>query len=160
MKAEFINPFLTATVTVFQKMLGCTLTRLTPFIKRGSQPEYDVSGIIGLSGKAKGTVVLSMSREAALAAAEALLGERPTELNADVSDAIGELTNIIAGNAKAKMEELAMSVSLPTVITGRNHTVEFPRKVTPICIPFDCEWGFVSVEVGLVESVVPEAVGV
>ncbi len=107
--------------------------------------------MIGLSGKAQGTVVLGLSREAALSAAEALLQERPAEINGDVTDAVGELVNIIAGSAKAKLEHLQLSVSLPTVITGKNHCVEFPTKVTPICIPFASAWGEITVEVGLRE---------
>ncbi len=149
MKAEYINPFLTATISAFETMLGRTLTRGTPFIKKGSQPEHDVSGVIGLSGEAKGTVVLGLDRDAAISAAEALLQERPPEINGDVTDAIGELANIIAGSAKAKLEDLKLSVSLPTVITGKGHCVEFPQQVTPICIPFESAWGPVTVEVGL-----------
>ena len=107
--------------------------------------------MIGLSGKAQGTVVVGLSREAALSAAEVLLQERPPEINGDVTDAIGELVNIIAGGAKAKLEHLDMSVSLPTVITGKSHCIEFPTKVTPICIPFESAWGEITVEVGLCE---------
>jgi chemotaxis protein CheX len=59
MKVEYINPFLTATIDVFNTMLRCPLTRGKPFAKGGPQPQYDVSGIIGLSGTAKGIVVLS-----------------------------------------------------------------------------------------------------
>jgi len=152
MNVEYINPFLASAISVFDRMLGCELTRRAPFVKRGAQPEHEISGVIGLSGKAKGTVVLSLSRDAAIAATEVLLGERPKELNSEVSDAIGELTNIIAGNAKAKLESLALSVSLPTVVIGKNHVVEFPTKTTPICVPFDCKWGYVSVEVGFIEQ--------
>lgn len=152
MKAEYINPFLTAAISAFDTMLGCTLTRGTLYVKNGSQPEHEVSGIIGLSGKAKGTVVLGLGREAALSAAETLLEERPPEINADVTDAVGELANIIAGSAKAKLENLSLSVSLPTVITGKGHCVEFPRQVTPICIPFESKWGPITVEVGLIEQ--------
>jgi chemotaxis protein CheX len=142
---------LTSTISAFQTMLGCTLTRGTPYTKSGVQPEHEVSGIIGLSGRAQGTVVLSLTREAALNATAVLLEERPAEINGDVTDAIGELTNIIAGGAKAKLEHLALSVGLPTVITGKAHCVEFPKKVTPICIPFDSEWGVITVEIGLSE---------
>ena len=60
--------------------------------------------------------------------------------------------NIIAGNAKAALEHLDLSVSLPTVITGKNHCIEFPTKVTPICIPFTSPWGDIAVEVGLLET--------
>ena len=44
-----------------------------------------------------------------------------------------------------------MSLSLPTVITGKAHCIEFPTKVTPICIPFSSAWGDITVEVGLCE---------
>ncbi len=59
---------------------------------------------------------------------------------------------MIAGSAKAKLEEFSLSVSLPTVITGKGHCIDFPRQITPICIPFDCPWGQVAVEVGLTDS--------
>ena len=62
-----------------------------------------------------------------------------------------KLTNIIAGGAKAKLEHLALSVSLPTVIVGQGHVMEFPQTVSPVCIQFDCPWGYVAVEVGLIE---------
>ena len=73
MKAEYINPFLSATVSVFDTMLGWQLRRRDPFVKEGLRPEHEVSGIIGLSGKAKGTVVLSLNKEAALQATSVLL---------------------------------------------------------------------------------------
>jgi len=151
-KVEYINPFLAATINVFDTMLNCPLTRGQPFLKDGSQPQHEVSGIIGLSGKAKGTVVLSLSREAALEAAAAMSGERSDSINADVRDAIGELTNIIAGSAKVKLEQLALNVGLPTVITGKGHCIDFPKQITPICIPFDGPWGAVAVEVGLTDE--------
>jgi chemotaxis protein CheX len=151
MKAEYINPFLSSTFSVFDTMLHCKLERGSPYLKNGTQPQHQVSAIIGLSGKAQGTVVLGLSREAALGAAEAMLQERPPEINGDVTDAVGELVNIIAGGAKAKLEHLQLSMSLPTVITGKGHSIEFPSKVTPICIPFVSPWGDVTVEVGLCE---------
>lgn len=158
MKVEYINPFVKAVLSVFSTMVHCDLTRGEPYAKGDFQPVHEVSGIIGLSGKAKGTVVLSLDREAAMRATEAMLGERPLFINADVTDAVGELTNMIAGNAKAYLEQYALSVSLPTVITGRGHCIEFPKNTPAICIPFDCEWGTVTVQVGLVELEAPVVV--
>jgi chemotaxis protein CheX len=93
-----------------------------------------------------------LGREAAIQATEVLLLQRPPEINSDVTDTIGELVNIVAGGAKAKLERLQMRVGLPTVVTGRSHCIEFPSRVTPICIPFDSDWGAVTVEVGLTEK--------
>ncbi len=152
MKAEFINPFLASTISVFDTMLGWKLMRGTPYVRDCSQPQHEVSALIGLSGKAQGMVVLGLSREAALSAAEVLLQERPPEINRDVTDAVGELVNIIAGSAKAKLEHLELSVSLPTVIACRDHCIDYPSRVTPICIPFSSPWGEITVDVGLCET--------
>ncbi len=159
MKVEYINPFLASMISVFDTVLGCAVTRGTPFLKHGAQPEYEISGVIGLSGKAKGVVVLSLCREAALSATEAMLGERPPEINSDVTDAVGELANMVAGSAKAKLERLEMSVSLPTVIVGKSHSIEFPKAIVPICIPFDSPWGPVAATIGLVEQPLPAEKG-
>jgi chemotaxis protein CheX len=141
-----------ATTSVFATMLGTTLSPRDPMSGSG-KPAHDISGIIGLSGDAKGLVTLSLSREAALSATEALLGERPAEIDASVADTVGELTNMVAGMAKGKMAGLTLNISLPSVVTGTNHCVVFPKEVSPVCIPFDSPWGPIVVEFGLTESV-------
>ena len=125
MKAEFINPFVCAAVDVFSTMLDCDLTRGKLSINASFQPAHDISGIIGLSGKASGTVVVSLDRNVAITATERMLGQRPEAIDNDVIDAVGEMTNMIAGKAKAGLEHLAMTLALPTVITGKNHVIRF-----------------------------------
>ncbi len=159
MKVEYINPFIIATVKVFDTMLGMEVHRGAPSLKNGVQPSHEVSAVIGLSGRAKGTVVLGLGSEMAIQIAAALLQEQPPELNADVADAMGEMANMIAGHAKAQLEHLNLSLSLPTVVTGKGHCVEFPRNAMRISIPFSCAWGSLDLEVALSEvSSSPEAV--
>jgi chemotaxis protein CheX len=146
---RLINPFIQSTMSVFALMLNCKLTRGEPRLKQKLQPEFEVSGIIGLSGKAKGTVVVSLERETALRATEAMLTERPEGINEEVVDAVGELANMIAGRAKATLEEFEMKISLPLVVAGKNKLIGFPSNTQPICIPFSCEWGQLSVDVGI-----------
>lgn len=152
MKVQYINPFVAATHKVFSTMLACPLVRQELRLKGEDGPEHEATGIIGLSGKAAGIVVLSLSREVALSATEAMLGQRPVDIDADVADAIGELTNMIAGSAKGQLEELNLSLSLPTVITGKSHAINFPSGAQPICVPFAGPWGPLCLEVSLVES--------
>src|SRR5271165_6222184 len=151
MKVDYINPFIAATLNVFDTMVGVELHRGSPSLKDGFQPSYEVSAVIGLSGKAKGTVVLSLDRDVAIQVAAALLQEQPPELNADVADAMGEMANMIAGQAKAQLEHLSMSLGLPAVVTGKGHCIEFPRNAMRICIPFRCVWGPLDLEVALAE---------
>jgi len=152
MRVEFINPFVLATHDVFKTMLGCKLTRGPLAIKSEHTPVYEVSGLIGLSGRCRGMVVLSVNRSTAISAAAIMLGERPLDLNGDVMDAIGEITNIIAGAAKTQLAGYRLSIGLPTVICGKGHSIKFPSEAPPIVIPFDSELGPICVEVGLVES--------
>ena len=157
MKVEYINPFLTSLANAFLTMLGCEVKRGNLRLRDGSSPLHEISGIIGLSGKAVGMVVLSLSEAVALKAASTMLMTETTEINDDVIDAVGELANMVAGAAKAELEEYDLSVSLPSVVTGKNHEVRFPSNVTPICIPYETPWGPLTLEVGLVAA--PEAVG-
>lgn len=152
MRADYINPFITSLINTFETMLSCTLTRGQLYLKAPDTKLHDVSGIIGLSGQAQGTVVLSLDREVAMRATSTLLMCETTELNSDVVDAVGELTNMVAGSAKAQLTEYKLSISLPGVIKGAGHEVCFPSDVTPICVPFTCEWGELKIEVGLAED--------
>lgn len=152
MRVEFINPFISATHDVFKTMLGCTLVRGPLSVKTEYTPMHEVSGLIGLSGKCRGMVVLSLERGTALSAAELMLGARPPELNRDVMDAIGELTNMITGAAKTQLEEYRLTIGLPTVICGRGQSIAFPVPAAPMVIPFESDIGQISVQVGLVEE--------
>jgi chemotaxis protein CheX len=151
-KAEHINPFIASIVEVFGTMLRCKITRGELSAGHGFQPAHDVSGVIGLTGKATGTVVVSLDRNVAISAAEAMLDARPDAVNRDVIDAVGEVTNMIAGRAKSQLEHLSMKLALPTVITGKDHVIRFGSAAQTICIPYHCPWGELTLEVGLEET--------
>ena len=126
------------------------LIREQPFIRKDFASQHEVTGLIGLSGKTTGTVAVSLPRDMAIAVTEKLLGERPDEIDARVVDAIGEMTNVIAGGATAHLEHLQLSLGLPTVILGRLTRIAFPSRATPIAIPFRSQLGPVVVEIGIV----------
>lgn len=148
MRVEYINPFITSLCNAFRTMLECEVHRGSICLKNDQSPRYTVSGVVGLSGNAVGTVVLSLSEQVALKAASVMLMAEATSIDADVIDAVGELTNMVAGAAKAELEEYHLMVSLPNVVTGVNHEIRFPSNVRPICVPFSSDWGPLALEVG------------
>lgn len=164
MRADYVNPFIASLTRTFSTMLDCDVHRGRPRLANTSQTGHEISGVIeisgvvGLSGKAAGTVVVSLSREVALQAAAALLLVETSEIDENVIDAVGEITNVVAGAAKAELCEYELSMSLPSVILGLGHEIRFPSNVTPICVPFTCAWGSLSLEVGLAEMAVPAGV--
>lgn len=156
MRVEFVNPFVTSAGQVFGTMAACELMRGPPQVKRHRAPSYEVSGLIGICGNYRGMVVLSLERSAALHVAGILLGERQYQVNAEVADAIGELTNMVAGAAKAQLEEHQLSTGLPTVACGRSHCINFPSGAPAILIPFHSAVGDIALEVGLTPVAVPD----
>lgn len=152
MRAEFINPFVSATHNVFETMLNTKLQRGELSLKKSHAPMHEVCGLIGLAGKCHGMIVVGFGRQTALQIAEILLGTKVYELNSEVVDAVGELTNMIAGGAKSQLGKYELSIGLPTVICGKTSTIDFPSSSPSLIIPFDCEMGPVSVEVGLSEA--------
>jgi chemotaxis protein CheX len=120
---------------------------------------YDVSGIIGMSGEARGNVVLSFPKDAALKVVSAFAGIQSKCLDEDFCDAVGELANMVAGNAKKDLEGLHVSISIPSVVLGRNHRIMTERKAPCICVPFTCDHGRFALEVSLVTDSKPAPVG-
>ncbi|MCA9231373.1 MAG: chemotaxis protein CheX [Planctomycetales bacterium] len=149
MKAEHINPFLVAVSNTFSTMLDCEARRGEIALVSSGTKLFPISGVIGLSGMAAGTVVINLSKEVALKAASAMLMMNITEINDDVIDAVGEIANMVAGQAKAELEEYNLSVSLPNVVTGEDHAIRFPSDAKPIGVAFDTDFGPLRLEVGL-----------
>jgi len=148
-KVEHINPFIQATIHSFETMIGMVAKPEKPYLKKGSGISYDVSGVIGLSGEAKGSVVISFPEETALKVVSAFVGETIDKLNDDVTDAVGELANIVAGSAKKNLTDFKITISLPTVVLGAEHSIFEPKDVLSMIIPFKCEAGNFDVAVNL-----------
>lgn len=155
MRVKIINPFISAAGNVFSTMLGCALVRGPLKLKENQAPMYEVSSFIGLSGQCRGMVLVSVARDTALNIAGNMLGTRPDDLDGDVLDAVGEITNMIVGAAKTQLEEYELNIGLPTVICGTLHSIKFPPGAAPIIIPFESEIGPICIEIGLVEQSTP-----
>ena len=152
MNVDYVNPFIEATKNVFDKMLSCSIERTGLGISENYSPEYEITGIIGLSGRVSGDVVISFEKQLAFAATEALLNEPVQSICDEVIDTVGEMTNMIAGNAKSNLEKYKLSLALPTVIVGKNHSIRFPSTVKPIAISFRSPPGDCCIKVGLIET--------
>lgn len=140
-RAEHINPFIVSNLETFAKMVGAEAKPSKPVLKQDARLDYDISGIIGLSGKIIGTVAMSFPEASALAICNKFMGADLREMNAEILDAVGELVNIVAGNAKKGLSEFDIEISLPSVIVGRNHRIVEPKGCLSFVIPFVCALG-------------------
>lgn len=136
---KYIKPFIEVCENVFQEFIGEALVVEHPhFVDRNDVHNWDISAIIGLTGEARGAVVISMGQDLALKLTGLLTGSEHKEMDDEVVDAIGEIINIIAGNAKRGLEEsFRLVISLPTIVRGAGHEIMWPNDLARIiCIPF------------------------
>lgn len=143
MEVKFINPFVAAVQAVFKTMLGLEVTMGKPILKDGRTTSGDVSGIMGLVGDRKGTVTVSFTDKGAIFILETLLGDTAETVNAEVIDAVGELTNIVSGQARKEFEKngLNLKASIPTVVVGHNVEINFITQVPTVSLPFSFSAG-------------------
>jgi chemotaxis protein CheX len=102
-----------------------------------------VSGIIGITGDALGSLALSFSEACICRIAANMLGEQCSGVTQEIIDATGELTNMISGASRTQMEKMGMRVfaAIPTVVHGHRHTICHILKSPSIVIPFSTAAG-------------------
>jgi chemotaxis protein CheX len=149
MDVAYVNPFVVSTIETFKKMLNTEVKPGKVQLKNDTTYTYDISGVIGLSGEAQGSICLSFPKLIALKVVSALVGSDIKIVGPEVSDAIGEIANIIAGNAKQHLTQFNLSISLPKVIMGKDHKIASQRGIPTIVVPFDSPLGNFAMEVSL-----------
>ncbi len=150
MKIQHVEPFIEATVGVFRDMFGIVPEYLNPYlVNRADKNDWDISGIIGISGDSKGVVVVSLSASLAAALTSQLTGRPVAANDPDIIDAIGEMVNIIAGNAKKGLEQYRLDISLPSIVCGPDHIIAWQASVPIVGIPFKIPEGKFHLSVGL-----------
>ena len=148
---RFINPFVAAVKDVFKTMVATEITVGKPFVVQSHEkPSADASAVIGLSGDAAGCVVLSLPMTTAVNAAGKFAGVEMTQDHPDFCDALGELANMVAGQAKAKFEGVSVAISLPSVIIGREHVVSKSKQAPRLALPCESALGPFWVEIAMV----------
>jgi chemotaxis protein CheX len=135
--AQYLNPFIVAVKNVFKTMLSVDVAMGKPAVKTDYTTNADVTGLLPLSGGKTGFVRLSLSKNAALFIYKSLLFEEAPEINTDVLDAVGEVANIVAGQARneLKMASLDANIEAPVIIIGQGLERYPAVKLPLICLP-------------------------
>jgi chemotaxis protein CheX len=106
---------------VFEIMLG---QRVKPTPKVEAQPPGGFTAMVGIAGALCGILTISCDKAAACDIALHMLGPETADAEEQVSDALGEVCNMIAGNFKNKLSNASQScmLSVPTVIKGAEYS--------------------------------------
>ncbi len=149
MDVKLINPFINATANVLETMAFVTVTPGKPYLKTDNVAKGDVTGVIGLTGVANGTISVTFCEDCILDIVSNMFGEEMKTLDSEISDAVGELTNMISGQARKELEEVGrvFKAAIPSVVTGKNHSVTHYTDGPKIAIPFSTDNGNFTIEV-------------
>jgi chemotaxis protein CheX len=135
-----INPYISATVDLLSTMAGLHAEKKEVFLKRNYRLFGDISGIMSLTGAVEGQVVVCFEEKLAREIVARIMSAKPEGLTKDeLREGIGEVVNIVAGNAKAVLAstEYAHQIGLPTVAIGQGHEVSHPGNSPCIVVIFD-----------------------
>lgn len=151
----YINPFLQATEQVIKQMVATEMTigKLTlttpPIIGK------DISIFIGVAGEIKGFVAFTLEKQSALSLSSAMMGGYPvSELNELCKSAVGELANMILGNASTILagQGTRVDITPPAIIEGNDMRIS-QKLSRVIVIPLEVNnIGIIEVNLGLEKS--------
>lgn len=151
MDVAFVDPFAESVSELFVTMLSSKATRGEPGLIEDGPINKSVVALIGLSGNVKGTVALLLPELTAMNMVGRMLGQKLETFDSTTTDGIAEVVNMIAGAAKAKftiqVDSEPLQLSLPTVLSGSEYTVERHSDVKWLEIPYTSDLGAFSLRV-------------
>ncbi len=149
---QIMQTFTDAVVNVLGTMACVETTPGKPFIKEAGAAKGDISGVIGMSntsGAGQGSMSLTFTNASVLGIVGNMFGEELGEVNKDVIDAVGEMTNMVCGQGRKGMAEFGLNYSgaIPSVVTGENHVIKHVSSSAILAIPCTTAFGPVIVEI-------------
>jgi len=151
MDVQFINPVLNAIKSTLLQMAGINNMSVgkPEVIKNYQQANGVVTGIMTMTGdKAVASIALTFTESSILSIASKMLPDNHSSVNGLVGDLVGELANIVMGDAKRQLEEkgLNFQMALPIIVIGREHLIAHKANAPVIRVPFSTQAGEFCVE--------------
>ena len=160
--AKYVNPFIEAGINVIKQIAKIEVRRGHLSYKAKPEPSYGVCIIVGVYGFLTGQIVYSMKTEVAERLVEKMLvGKSPQERQILFIDTLGELANMITGNATALLnqrKDLSLNITTPAIATGDNLSITLVTKPT-IVLGLYTPYGPIEISVALEETEVLNEMG-
>jgi chemotaxis protein CheX len=140
---EMLAVLIESTQEVFEMMVFQPLGSQTPIEGEALRPRSNVVGTVAFAGERSGVVAFYSTTATAQAITGFMLGIPADEVNGEMPDAIGEITNMIAGTFRTKMAATGSrwAISIPTVTIGSDFYTKYVSDVRRVLCPFTMSEG-------------------
>jgi len=127
-----------ATKEVFNTMVMMEVADSYPISEPVTRFHCSVTSMVGLAGTYTGILSVHCPQPMAMKITSNMLGMDVEEMNEDVSDALGEIANMLGGYVKQVLSKggLDINLSIPTVISGEEYTLNAMADSDCVIIPF------------------------
>jgi chemotaxis protein CheX len=127
-----------ATQEVFSTMIMMDAADDYPLQEPINRFQCSITGMVGFAGTYSGVISIHCPVSLALRITSSMLGMECDEVNEDLNDAIGEIANMLGGSVKQVLSKggLDVKLSIPTVISGEDYTVNSLSDMDCVVIPF------------------------
>jgi chemotaxis protein CheX len=151
-RKNLLEPFIEGTTITMQEMAGIKVSVNSVYQKSNYKLFGDISAIIGLVAPGEGSLVLSFPEATANAVVRRVLAGIADHPDSDmIRDCVGEIINVVAGQAKGILASTKyhFSFSTPTVISGANHEIRHKPNMACMVIAFGSEVGVFALQLCL-----------
>ncbi len=125
--------FIDSTVNYFEEVTNEKATAGIPYIKGDEPVVLEYTGIIGISGKRKGSIYVTTSENMLSTLAKVILDLEEVGKE-DIKDLVGEIANTISGNVRQAYGSDFM-ISVPVVVEGKAKDIKLPDNIQSFVIP-------------------------
>jgi chemotaxis protein CheX len=101
-----------------------------------------ITGMIGVHGDVSGFITVNLCERVALSLVGGLLQDQFDQVDHQIIDGVGEVTNIIAGGIKNGLAGTHWGfshVTVPSVIVGRNYQIAYAKGLQYLSATFEHE---------------------
>ncbi len=154
MKAEYVNAFYKATVDVFRMMIDIEVEQGQITVTEGLISSRDANVILGVTGDLRGSILFSFPKDMTLEMVYIMSSMRMEEIDNFVSSALGEVANIIGGNALSNLAAANYTCDIvpPQILIGNYQSVSMANEKA-LRIPLMTNIGEFDITIYLKESV-------
>lgn len=126
---------------IFSTMVGAEISEHSKKVEAVTAFKQSVTAMVGLAGVFNGLINIHTSKKLAIHFASQMLGMTIEGIDDDVTDALGEIANMLGGSFKHHfvLGGREVRLSIPSVITGEEYVMSAGSLSDTLTLMFEAE---------------------